>query len=302
MENLRVDDEDDRRALAQSFEGAALITRVYAQSLSNYFRRCCRVVVDRVNEACKVNDLVVMKGSDVPCLDFDDRVESKVRGKRLDLTFGPVKGLKRVLAKAVEKQREMDDGAIASDTKDGRVLTGLDYVLDWLRATVCAQDPYALVVFFEVLRQSEDMFRVQRVKNKFFDWRYEENIRTNVLINLLLLYPRTRADFVGSGLMTGETWDHELAGKPLMSCEIQLTLNDYLTIKQLMHTYYEFQRSAAGAKNLLQHPIFLTDDTLEEKIPPVMRKINERERAIRRVAQSFIHNLKTRLDRKRGKD
>ena len=79
--------------------------------------------------------------------------------------------------------------------EDGRRLLGCDYVLDWLRGTVVSEDPYNLYVFYLLLRSEEDRgigarFHIQRVKNKFFDERCPNLIRTrSALINLLLLYP-----------------------------------------------------------------------------------------------------------------
>ena len=79
------------------------------------------------------------------------------------------------------------------------------------------------------------MFRLQRVKNKFFDESYEENIRTNVLLNLFLLYPPDEKTYRSSKLHFGK-FDPHMVGKPLSSCGYS-TLNDFLTIKRLMaHT------------------------------------------------------------------
>jgi len=213
--------------------------------------------------------------------------------------FGPIKRIERAVVKAEEKQDEIDSGKIPSrlspssvnNLHKARNLVGLDYILDWLRATVCAQDPYLLSVFFAVLQQSPEMFRLQRVKNKFFDESYEENIRTNVLINLFLLYPADKDSYRASKLLLGK-FNPELVGRPLTSCEIQLTLNDFLTIKRLMHTYYEIKRSAMGAMSMLKHPMFMDDFTLEPRIPDVVIEIKQQEASIRRVTHSFISKLR----------
>ena len=203
----------------------------------------------------------------------------------------------------------MDEGKIPSrvlpsslnNIQSARILTGLDYVLDWLRATVCAQDPYLLSVFFAVIQENSRMFRLQRVKNKFFDDQYEENIRTNVLINLFLLYPPDEDTYRSSKLHFGK-FDPQLAGKPLTSCEIQLTLNDYLTIKGLMHTYYEIKRSTTGALAILKHPIFMNDFTLEPQIPDVVREIKAQEASIKRVTHRFIQKLKRKARERKESD
>ena len=117
-------------------------------------------------------------------------------------------------------------------------------MLDWLRGTVVSEDPYNLYVFFLLLRSEEDRggaLHIQRVKNKFFDEKYADHIRTNALINLLLIYPADAEAFAKSGIRG--KWDANFAGQPCASVEVQLTLNDYLTIKNLMHTYYAVWKS-----------------------------------------------------------
>ena len=52
-----------------------------------------------------------------------------------------------------------------------------------------------LYVAFLLLRESK-VLHLQRVKNKFFDPREPPNIRTNVLVNVWLLYPNTEEEFV----------------------------------------------------------------------------------------------------------
>jgi hypothetical protein len=278
----------------------AVMCRVYAQSLAAYFKKCCEDTVMIVNKAAKISDLdEFLSPHGIPYLEFDDSPDNLVKGERLSLLFGPIKRIERAVAKAEEKQDEMDEGTIPcrvfpsslNHVHTARPLMGLDYVLDWLRATVCAQDPYLLAVFFAVIQENSTMFRLQRVKNKFFDESYEENIRTNVLLNLFLLYPPDEKTYRSSKLHFGK-FDPQLVGKPLSSCEIQLTLNDFLTIKRLMHTYYEIKRSTTGAMAILKHPIFMNDFTLEPKIPDVVREIKAQEASVRRVTHRFIQKLK----------
>ena len=139
-------------------------------------------------------------------------------------------------------------------------------MLDWLRGTVVSEDPYNLYVFFLLLRSEEDRgigarFHIQRVKNKFFDERYPNLIRTNALINLLLLYPADAKAFEKSGIRG--KWDAKFAGQPCASVEVQLTLNDYLTIKNLMHTYYDVMRAEDRRSFLIENPIFVDAETME---------------------------------------
>ena len=136
---------------------------------------------------------------------------------------------------------------------------------DWLRGTVVSEDPYNLYVFFLLLRSEEDRaaarFHIQRVKNKFFDEKYPDHIRTNALINLLLIYPADAEAFEKSGIRG--KWDANFAGQPCASVEVQLTLNDYLTIKNLMHTYYDVMRAEDRRSFLIENPIFVDAETME---------------------------------------
>jgi len=162
-------------------------------------------------------------------------------------------------------EEEIDTGAKAHDI-GGRRIQGSDYILDWLRATVVAEDPTNLYLFFLLLRSEPDVLEVQRVKNKFFDLGEPENIRTHVLVNVLLKYPRDAAAFAASGLR-GD-FDAASAGAFVSSAEIQLTLNDFLTIKELMHTYYEVVRAADPKAYILDAPIFVDPDTFAPTAPP----------------------------------
>lgn len=147
-----------------------------------------------------------------------------------------------------------------------RYLTGIDYLLDWLRATVSSQDPYALYVFFKLLERSPH-FNIQRIKNKILDGG-ENDVKTNVLINVVLLYPPKEGDYDPLSLLG--PFEEKRAGEELLYCEIQLTLQDFLTIKRLQHSYYDIQRS--GDPNfLLQNPVFLKENNLTEKEPSVVK-------------------------------
>jgi hypothetical protein len=86
------------------------------------------------------------------------------------------------------------------------------YLLDVARATFTFEDPYALSVFFELLKRT---FTVVRVKNKLADTEHLEPMeRTNVLINVKV--------------------DDPMCGLPHIA-EVQLILQDFALIKRTLH-------------------------------------------------------------------
>jgi hypothetical protein len=249
------------------------LARDHARELMEYFRSTLEDLVERVNdcetvEGLRINWKKLEESSHR--MDFDQRrllagETSRLAEARLRFTCGPLKSLARARVKAEEYEDEIHDSKKAHVGEDGRRLLGCDYVLDWLRGTVVSEDPYNLYVFFLLLRSEEDRgigarFHIQRVKNKFFDERYPNLIRTNALINLLLLYPADAKAFEKSGIRG--KWDAKFAGEPCASVEVQLTLNDYLTIKNLMHTYYDVMRAEDPRSFLIENPIFVDADTL----------------------------------------
>ena len=249
------------------------LARDHARELMAYFRSTLEDLVERVNdcetvEGLRINWKKLEESSHR--MDFDQRrllagETSRLEKARLRFTCGPLKSLGRAAVKAEEYEDEIHDSHKAHVGEDGRRLLGCDYVLDWLRGTVVSEDPYNLYVFFLLLRSEEDRgigarFHIQRVKNKFFDERYPNLIRTNALINLLLLYPADAKAFKKSGIRG--KWDAKFAGEPCASVEVQLTLNDYLTIKNLMHTYYDVMRAEDPRSFLIENPIFVDADTL----------------------------------------
>ena len=139
-----------------------------------------------------------------------------------------------------------------------------------LRASLCTDDPYVLFVVFLLIQKRSHTFRLQRVKNKFFDKDEPMNIRTNALLNLLLLYPPDKASYARAPLDLMGPWNKELAGMPLTSCELQLTLTDFVTIKRLMHKYYNIERSE-DTNYMIRNPVFMDTNNLEEIVPAVLQ-------------------------------
>ena len=160
---------------------------------------------------------------------------------------------------------------------NGVPISPSDYVIDFLRCTIEAEDPYMVAVFFHALKLAEiaPCLRTCRVKNKFLDKRLPTHIQTNVLMNLLLLYPSTAEEFAESG-MFGE-FDESMAGKCLMVCELQITMKDFLQIKRLQHCYYDLTRVKRDdlAAFLLSSGPFIDPNTLKEKVPSVVKQMEE---------------------------
>ena len=69
----------------------------------------------------------------------------------------------------------------------GLPVSPADYVIDFLRCTIEAEDPYVVAVVFFVLLKATvaTCLRICRVKNKFVDRRLPTHIQTNILLNLL---------------------------------------------------------------------------------------------------------------------
>ena len=151
-----------------------------------YYRVALETVINMLNSAKSILDIHLESSPCSVLLDFDDT--DTIQGMRAMLKFGPVKRCERAGVKSMEKQMEIDQGLLPSQSKanGGRALCGVDYVLDWLRATVVTKDPYVLYVTFMMLEECK-VLRIHRVKNKFFDPEYPPNIQTNALINLMLL-------------------------------------------------------------------------------------------------------------------
>lgn len=265
-------------------DATLLAHQMSARGYSLYFKVILESIVSQLNRIASIHNLGLESAGNV-LLEFDDTLV--IDGKRAILSFGPIKKIERATVKAAEKQEMIEDGELAAEAKSSsssvsRKLTGADYVLDWVRATIVAEDPYILYVIFIMLRENP-VLTIQRTKNKFFDSTYPTNIRTNVLINLLLLYPNTREEFKmydrrmrmssgGWSSLGNDAFDDKMAGKPIHSCEVQLTLQDFLKIKKLMHSYYAIERSSDPAF-ILKHPLFM-DASCVEEVPQFVKDLN----------------------------
>eukprot|EP00957_Ditylum_brightwellii_P132853 10130858-Ditylum_brightwellii.AAC.1 len=118
-----------------------------------------------------------------------------------------------------------------NNRKKDKISSPSDYVIDFLRCTIEVEDPYLVAVIFSVLLKEEiaTCLQICRVKNKFVNEELDKHKRTNVLMNLALLYPHNEDEFKESCL-TGK-FDSLMAGKCLMICELQITMTDFLLIK-----------------------------------------------------------------------
>jgi len=114
-----------------------------------YYRVALETVINMLNSAKSILDIHLESSPCSVLLDFDDT--DTIQGMRAMLKFGPVKRCERAGVKSMEKQMEIDQGLLPNQSKanGGRALCGVDYVLDWLRATVVTKDPYVLYVVFE---------------------------------------------------------------------------------------------------------------------------------------------------------
>ena len=110
------------------------------------------------------------------------------------------------------------------------VISPADYVIDVLRCTIEVEDPYLVAVIFHVLLKKKiaPCLQVCRVKNKFLS-ETEDHRKTNVLMNIELLYPHDEDEFEKS-CIKGE-FNPKMSGKCILVCELQITLRDFLLIK-----------------------------------------------------------------------
>lgn len=145
-------------------------------------------------------------------------------GKSCGLYVGPVKTKDRGAAK-VETDYVAD---FRKGKKDKKPLAR--YVCDWLRCTIYTADPYVLALVYALL---EKVTTIIRVKNNFIATDGDEVKRTNFLINF--------------GITNDEGQEH--------IGEVQLTLQDYMTIKNEQHKFYEVERAGSITEIIFQ-PIF----------------------------------------------
>jgi len=122
-------------------------------------------------------------------------------------------------------------------------------------------------------------------------------------------YPNTRAEFkfynrimkerADGWSPLGDTFRPSRAGQPLTSCEVQLTLQDFLKIKHLMHAYYNIERSTDDAF-VLRKPIFM-EDSCVEKTPNIVLEMRNHEEYVKSVASKFLRKVSTQIvDRKKS--
>eukprot|EP00592_Proboscia_alata_P029738 CAMPEP_0194446954 /NCGR_PEP_ID=MMETSP0176-20130528/128731_1 /TAXON_ID=216777 /ORGANISM="Proboscia alata, Strain PI-D3" /LENGTH=978 /DNA_ID=CAMNT_0039273741 /DNA_START=121 /DNA_END=3057 /DNA_ORIENTATION=+ len=246
-----------------------------AKALSAFFRQQIALLTDLLNKA-QNPQAMGLDFNDFP-LPFNESLLVN-GGKRANYTFGPIKQVERALKKAEEYKKEMDEGKKSSECNKLPV-SPAEYILDILRCTIEAEDPYVIAVFFQVLLNAKHAknLHVCRVKNKFIDRKVEKHIRTNVLLNVMLRYPLTEVDF-GVSKMLGE-FDQSMAGNCLMVCEVQLTLKDFVYIKRLQHSYYDITRVEEHQllPFLLETGAFIDHNTMEEKIPKVIEEMMEKK-------------------------
>ena len=98
----------------------------------------------------------------------------------------------------------------------------------------------------------------------------------------------------------GDTFRPSRAGQPLTSCEVQLTLHDFLMIKHLMHAYYNIERST-DETFVLRKPIFI-EDWCVEKTPDVVLEMRDHEKKVLNTASKFIENTMTSIKKKKSSD
>ena len=263
--------------IAPLLQQSTLVARASAKLLLPYFKHSLQAIVDELNGS----EGGVKTDAGPPFAPLPFLSHNRIRGLHATLMFGPIKDVARSSDKVAEYDAEIAAGTKPS-MHEGRRLSGISYVLDWLRATVSAEDPYVLVVFFLRLRRCK-AFSVLRVKNKIAHPAPTDgaNIRTNVLINLILKYPASEAEYDAASLTILGPFDSSLAGKELMACEVQLTLGDFVTIKRLMHAYYDLERSA-DPNFVLQSPVFV-DEGLQPKTPSVMIELQQAAEAAEAV-------------------
>jgi TPR repeat protein len=154
-------------------------------------------------------------------------LRDKHEGKNTYLRVGTLKELVRCRQKVLEEY--------VNDPKGEHLeRPAARYLVDTLRATYTFEDPCALAVAFELVKNMPKC-KVIRVKNKLTDITLKPHLRTTILVNVEML-------------------DLEPSGLPMI-CEIQFTFQDYLDIKKELHKMYEFERANGDFRKLIE-PVF----------------------------------------------
>lgn len=150
--------------------------------------------------------------------------KNDVQGPVVSVRIGPLKQAARAEAKVRSLREELPADELAHMNEPlGR------YVLDFMRATCCFEDPFAMRLFFEALHKE---FTVVRVKNKYGGPPTAETGNPSVLINVGAQTPY--GEYIG---------------------EVQLILQAYLVAKQVQHKSYEAMR-APSVWDLLRTPLY----------------------------------------------
>merc|ERR1711988_1031682 len=217
----------------------------------------------------------------------------------------------RARVKAEEYGREMETNPEERPSSvNGVPVSPADFVIDFLRATLEVEDPYLVAVLFHVFSNQKHAtcLRLCRMKNKFVDEELEPHIRTNLLMNLELLYPWTREMFEESG-MPGEFCE-SLVGQVMTVVEVQITMRLFLKIKKLQHKYYAITRAERDELPalLLRGGAFVDPNTMAQVVPQVVldmaqsssaQSTKNTEEALL-LAREEIRRLKEALAKKEG--
>ena len=249
-----------------------------AKGSNSHFARQIALVVGAVNDAANAQEL----GLDAKAFPLPLRSGKalQVDGQRVQHRIGPLKGLSRARVKAEEYSREMETCPEERPASiNGLPVSPADFVIDFLRATLEVEDPYLVAVLFHVLsnRKHATCLRLCRVKNKFMDEELEPHIRTNLLLNLELLYPLTEEAFIESS-MPG-SFDASLVGQVMAVVEVQITMRLFLKIKKLQHKYYSITRAERDELPalLLNGGAFIDPNNMAQVVPQVVLDMAQKE-------------------------
>jgi len=166
-------------------------------------------------------------------------------GRRTTLEVAPLDDIASVRRKAARFEKE-----IASGEKPGKLLviegsevealpvSPADYILDFLRATLEVGDPYLVsVITYTLLRRRiTPSLRLYKYNNAFVDKLLPLHRRSNLVLNVELLYPMDDMQFEESKI-EGE-FDEALAGRVLMVCELKIALKDLRTVERLIDDHH----------------------------------------------------------------
>lgn len=150
-------------------------------------------------------------------------MKADICGSVVKVKVGPIKSLARAEAKVRTLREELLQEGYQASEPAGK------YILDFLRATCCFEDPFALRLFLEALGQ---VFEVLRVKNKHHRAPTPESGSPSILVNLVIPTPNG----------------------PVVA-EVQLLLQAFLDAKTVQHKSYEVSR-VPSIHELMRAPLF----------------------------------------------